>query len=259
MTFDGAARTYDHDFSQHRIAQYLRGRVWARLDRLFSPGMRVLELGCGTGQDAIHLAQRGVEVIASDASTAMLAVTERNAQAHGITLQTLHLDFNQPATWQVNGLIEGVYSNFGALNCTDQWATLGDWLGQQLPPGAPIGVGVMGRFCLWESLWHGMRGNWRTATRRWGGKNQATLPDGTTFSVYYPTARTFAQALSPAFDVTDWVGMGILLPTSDSYGAIETHPRLERWLTRADSWVADKKSPLRGWADHFWMELKRRG
>ena len=36
--------------------------VWRRLDDGFGPGDRVLELGCGTGEDAVHLAQRGVRV-----------------------------------------------------------------------------------------------------------------------------------------------------------------------------------------------------
>ena len=36
-------------------------------------GERVLELNCGTGEDAVHLARRGVRVLATDNSPRMLA------------------------------------------------------------------------------------------------------------------------------------------------------------------------------------------
>jgi len=45
-----------------------RGQVWSVIDSLFRPGDRVLDLGCGTGDDALHLAERGVDVEGIDAS-----------------------------------------------------------------------------------------------------------------------------------------------------------------------------------------------
>src|SRR5690606_23171976 len=49
----------------------LRSAAWAWMDRAFRPGDRVLELGCGTGADAVHLAGRGVAVVATDVSAEM--------------------------------------------------------------------------------------------------------------------------------------------------------------------------------------------
>src|SRR6185312_4726413 len=42
------------------------------------PNARVLEIGCGTGQATLPLAQRGCQVLAMDLSPAMAAVARRN-------------------------------------------------------------------------------------------------------------------------------------------------------------------------------------
>ena len=52
-----------------------------------SPGARVLDCAAGTGQLAVGLAQRGFEVVASDASGAMVARTAELAQRHGVALE----------------------------------------------------------------------------------------------------------------------------------------------------------------------------
>ena len=41
---------------------------------------RILELGCGTGEDALRLARRGLEVVAVDASPGMIQVARQKAQ-----------------------------------------------------------------------------------------------------------------------------------------------------------------------------------
>lgn len=258
MTFNTAALTYDQDFTQQGIAGYLRGRVWEHLDQLFTPPMRVLELGCGTGEDALHLLKRGVEVIATDASAAMLEVAQQKvAEAQqGYHLATQQLDFNNPSTWQLEGQIDGVYSNFGALNCTDQWPALAAWLATKLPRGAKVGLGVMGRFCLWESLWHGLHGDWRIASRRWSGQHQATLADGSTFPVFYPAPAMLARAFAPFFEVRCWMGLGTFLPSSDIYPIVAARPRLQNTLTTLEYHLAHRR-PFRSWADHYWMELER--
>src|ERR1700730_1484757 len=67
----------------------------------FSPGQRVLDVGCGVGTTAIHLAhQFGVEVTAVDISRLMLERAEVNVRRSGVRGRVqvkagdiLHLDF----------------------------------------------------------------------------------------------------------------------------------------------------------------------
>lgn len=253
-SFDTAANTYDHDFTHTDLGRWLRGRVWERLSRLYPSGSFVLELGCGTGEDAVWLAQRGVQVLATDASPMMLEQTQAKAAAMGVDLQTAILDLNAlPPSFDYQ--FDGVFSNFGPLNCTNKWSVLAQFLRPRLKPNAQLGFGVMSPFCLWETLWHGAHFNFKTAFRRWKRQAAATLPNGATFPVYYPTPRQLASAFAPYFQQTAILGLGVFLPPSDSFGVIQKHPRLARRLMALEQQWASRW-PFRTWADHYWMELK---
>jgi SAM-dependent methyltransferase len=77
--FDRQAETYDR-FADGVIGRTLRARVHERLLDRFRAGHRVLELNCGTGVDAVRLAQHGVRVVATDVSAGMLARARRNVE-----------------------------------------------------------------------------------------------------------------------------------------------------------------------------------
>jgi len=64
--------------------------------RLLEPreGMKLLDVGCGTGNYALELARIGVQVTGIDVSRAMLDVAERKAEAMGVKLQLIHADIN---------------------------------------------------------------------------------------------------------------------------------------------------------------------
>ena len=42
--------------------------------------LRVLEIGCGTGEDALFLAQQGIHITATDASEEMLRITREKTE-----------------------------------------------------------------------------------------------------------------------------------------------------------------------------------
>src|SRR5438105_4397645 len=67
--YDAVAPKYD---LQLEPAGWIRRALWRHLDRLFQPGDTVLDVGCGTGTDAIHLARNHIRVTAIDASAGML-------------------------------------------------------------------------------------------------------------------------------------------------------------------------------------------
>jgi ubiquinone/menaquinone biosynthesis C-methylase UbiE len=51
------------------------------------PGMRVLDVGAGTGNAALAAAASGADVVATDVTSELLAVGERHARERGLTLR----------------------------------------------------------------------------------------------------------------------------------------------------------------------------
>src|SRR5215208_5724211 len=72
--FDAVAESFDERFGAWRSVAAQRRAVRSVLLRAFPVGSRVLELGGGTGEDARWLAERGREVLLTDASPAMVRV-----------------------------------------------------------------------------------------------------------------------------------------------------------------------------------------
>ncbi|MDZ4764762.1 MAG: class I SAM-dependent methyltransferase [Chloroflexota bacterium] len=265
--FDPLAPTYDHDFTASPIAAHLRARVHARLDRAFGAGDSVLELGCGTGEDALRLAQRGVRVLATDASDGMLAAARaKTAGEPLIMIQKLDLSnlTPQPPLDMERGsrvsdggeVFDAVYANFGVLNCVDDWRPLALWLSARVRSGGIAGFGVMSPFCVWEIMWHGLHGEWGVAFRRLRGSARFDVGGGA-IAIHYPTIRRLTRDFAPHFKRVHVEPLGVLLPPSDVYGAIERRPR---WLRRLLMWDAriGQARALALFADHYWIEFERR-
>jgi ubiquinone/menaquinone biosynthesis C-methylase UbiE len=258
QAFDSLAADYDADFTESIIGRYLRNRVHERLQHHFAPGTQVLELGCGTGEDALWLAKQRVYVTATDSSNEMLRrATQKAGPQPNLSFQQLDLH-----TWLANDIeanrYEGAFSNFGPLNCLTEWKTLAHNLSKILRPGGIAAFGVMSPACLWEPIWHGLHGNWRTATRRW--KKTVTFQPTTPIEgiqVSYPSIRRLRQDMEPYFECVQVMPLGVFVPPSDVYGAVEKR----RWLL--DKLLFLEKhlghhALLAPFGDHYWIEFRKR-
>ena len=70
--FDVLAPSYNALWTDTPRGREQRAAVWREIDGLFHEGDRVLDLGCGTGDDALHLMGLGVEVLGIDAAPKMV-------------------------------------------------------------------------------------------------------------------------------------------------------------------------------------------
>ena len=73
--FDILAQNYDADFTSSAIGRLQRNRVWSYLNPIIKEAgrpLKILEINCGTGDDAIQLATMGHRVIATDSSAGMI-------------------------------------------------------------------------------------------------------------------------------------------------------------------------------------------
>lgn len=257
MTFDSEAASYDDAFTHTAIGRYLRDRVHERLTNHFSAGDHVLEIGCGTGEDALFLAERGVRVTATDASPEMLHVAQTKAIGHPL-VDFAVLDLARLPPDGFTHQYDGAFADFGPLNCIVDWRPLAAWLAQRVKPGGVIAFGVMAPFCLWEMEWHGLHFDFKTAFRRLR-KNTTFTPagdDATALRIAYPTVKRLTDDFAPFFVRVHLAPLGIALPPSDAFGFVEKRPHLVRFLLRWEERFA-RHSKLALFADHYWIEFQR--
>lgn len=264
--FDLLARDYDAVFSNSRLGRLLRVKVQRRLGAAFAPGEHVLELGCGTGEDAVWLAGRGVRVTAIDSSPEMLAVAREKAARQGVEdrIRFRQMDLGRFGSGQPGselgageGCFDGCFSNFGALNCLTERASLAAALAARIRPAGRLLVVVMGPFCLLETVGHLSRGRLRAARRRLGPDRRARLASSESVQVRYPSPRRLGREFAPGFRCLGSTAIGLLLPPTDFAAVVERWPR----LFAAASAVEDRLAPLQplSWlADHYLLTLERR-
>ena len=264
--FDAAAGVYDSDFTETQLARWLRETVWEVLGATFAAGDHVLELGCGTGEDAVWLARRGVHVTATDASTVMLDAAQRKAAAAGISdmIDFAAIDLSaMPVTNDRSPITDhrlpfaGAFSNFGPLNCLADRRPLAAALAGWLPRGGKVVLVVMGPACPWEIGWHLLHGKPGAAFRRLGSGVEAHVGDGATIPVWYPSPRTLASEFGDGFDVVELRGIGSVLPPSYLSHLVDRQPGLFSRLARLDQRIG-KVWPATWLNDHYLMVLKRR-
>ncbi len=254
--FDAAAAGYDAQFSDSRLGRMLRDSV-RRLLGDFGPGQRVLEIGCGTGADAVWLAERGVDVVASDQSPAMLETTRKRATKAGVDLQTAVVDIGALPDGLDNRLFDGVISNFGPLNCVADRKPLARWLAERCAPGARLVLVVMGPICPWEIGWYALAGDLRSATRRFRSGGIAHAGGGGEVRVWYPSPRKLRAEFAEFFEPIGTRGVGVLLPPSDAAHVVDRAPRLFNTLGRIERRI-DRLPGVPWLGDHYVQVFLRR-
>ena len=248
------AGTYDATFTDTKVGRALREIVWSRLARTFRPSQRILELGCGTGEDAVRLAGSGVRVVATDPSSRMIQVARQKALDGNCQerIEFRCLPMEDIGAFPAGEMFDGVLSNFGAINCVRNLEALVADVAARLAPGAPLVWVVMGRHVPWEWSWYLLRGQWRKAWRR-------LHPGGTEWrglTISYPTPARMAALLQPYFTVTRLAPLGVVLPPSYAANWLDRSPQTLSMLTRLENW-AQRSRLLASWSDHFIIEATR--
>jgi ubiquinone/menaquinone biosynthesis C-methylase UbiE len=221
--FDRIATSYRNLWDESDAGGLQRNAVRRCMEPLVRAGDRILDLGCGTGEDALRLADLGAVVTGIDASPEMVRI----ARSRGVDATVCRIEnVTGPAA-----SFEGAVSNFGALNCVRDLPALRAPLARLIAPGGYLVICVMGRFCLWETVWYLVRGDIGKAVRRWKGSADSSLGP----RVYYPSIGQIAESFSPAFRLDKIAGIGILVPPSFVRGL----PRdLTRRFARIDRRIA---------------------
>ena len=272
--FDAQACCYDESWTGSVVGRLQREAVWREFDRLLGPRQRLLDLGCGTGADALHFARSGIRVHAVDISPSMLAVARKMAEAEGLTnLVSFELcALEDLARVRDRAPFDGAISNFGAINCVEYLHPLASTMAELLRSGAPLALCYMGRFCLWETIWYLSRGQTGKAFRRSaiadlisGGRSSSRYPQAKRaslgpdhwFQVYYPSVEHVVAAFTRHFRLVSFVGIGVLIPPSYMDSVAKSFPGITRIL-RFSERVICRWPVLRAMGDHRLLVFVRR-
>jgi len=257
--FDEIAETYDATFTNSAIGSAQRKSVWKEIDRIFTAGQRVLEVNCGTGIDALHLARRGVHVIACDSAPQMIAVAKQRAARAAISATvSFRVRANERiGTLRNEGPFDGVLSNFSGLNCIPDLSFLAFDLAQLTKKGSKMALCLFGRFCIWETSWYLSRGNIRKTVRRFRhGECSSALSARSETRVWYHSVRQLKRTFSPYFRLFGWKGVGVTVPPSYLEFLATGYPRLFHLASRIDPWLGHCPG-FRAMADHMLLTFER--
>ena len=261
--FDRAAADYDSTVGLNPCMRYMREVSLKTLERAFLPGQRVLEIGCGTGDEALALARRGVRVLATDVSPRMVEATERKAAAAGVAHLIETRVLAASALMELGDLVpvgglDGAYSSFGPLNGEAQLEPVARALTRFVRPQGWFVASAMARYCLFEILWFLIHGQARHALRRWSGHAQASVSASSPARVptWYYTPTSFERSFAPAFRRASCRALPLVLPPPYLSGLWGRWPKLWAQLEPLDGALSGVR-PLSALGDHFMMMLRR--
>lgn len=257
--FNQIAGAYDANFTDSAIGRAQRKSVWKEIDRAFTPGQHVLEINCGTGVDALHLAGRGVHVTACDSAPRMIAVARQRAR---LTSVSATVDFRVLANERIGtlrneGPFDGILSNFSGLNCIPDLSFLAYALGRLVKERSKMVLCLFGRICLWETFWYLSQGNVPKSLRRFSHSGRpAVLSDRSEVTVWYHSLRYLKKVFSPYFRLTRWRGVGVAVPPSYLEFLAAKYRGLFRFAAEIDPWFGGCPG-LRAMADHMLLTFER--
>lgn len=167
--YSAVAPSYDRVTSEDA---WMRRVLHDRYRRLFRPGDRVLDLGCGTGLDTLFLAGLGLRVTALDLSPGMIEALEAKLASAGPAgrVEARVGDAAELEGWPPASF-DGVVSAFAALNTLPDLSGAARGIARVLRPGGRAVLHLLGRAGAWERLALAARLRWREAgrltERRW--------------------------------------------------------------------------------------------
>jgi SAM-dependent methyltransferase len=237
--WDLTAEHYDQIFSQTVIGKVQRDAVWRELDKSFQSGMHILELNCGTGVDAVHLAARGVRLVACDLSSKMIDAARKRLEETGLDS---FVDFRVLATEKIESLagdppFDGAFSNFSGLNCVQDIPEAARNLARLLKPGAKALLCIVGRLSPWEMGWHLAHGRPALALRSF--RRTPTTDITAQGVIQYPSVNDMRRMFAPEFRLRGWMGIGVAVPPSclEPFagmfpGVVNGLAKIDRYLSR---------------------------
>ncbi|HEY1039332.1 MAG TPA: class I SAM-dependent methyltransferase, partial [Bacteroidia bacterium] len=171
----------------------------------------VLEINCGTGEDARWLGSQGLKVEASDISEGMIEVCKQKKVPANFSV----CDTRNLLSKYNTQLFDMIFSNFGGLNCLNP-GEIKQFMADStelLKPNGMIAAVIMGRNCIWERYYFRKKKDSRK-NRRLAKTGVNTTIKGEHFLTYYYSPGEFYDAGKEYFELVACKPIGLFVPPS---------------------------------------------
>lgn len=238
--YDTIAGEYDRQLAGDT---WMREVLWQRYRAAFHPGEHVLDVGCGTGTDAIFLARHGIRVTGIDLSPAMLAQAERKVTSHGLAPAVRLLSMDLAALDHLPaGEFDGIISSFASLNTSPSLSQFAADAARLLRPNGRMILHLLSGGSLWERVSLIRHGRW-SAARELEHRREHTFPvGGRPIQHYLPRADdVYTRYFARDFQLCRARGLGITRPPRSirhvPEGALIALARLDGLIGSHRPWI----------------------
>ncbi len=253
--FDIASNHYDSSFTFSRIGKAQRKFVYNHIDSIvnINKKLSILEINCGTGEDAIYLSKLGHDVIATDVSESMIRIAKSKNTLSNLTFEVL--DINAISKDSFNRKFDLIFSNFGGLNCLSkpELSAFLDTSAHLLNPNAKLIMVLMPKHCIWEQLYFGIKGNLKKAKRRYTDKYLLVNVNNVSVKTWYYNPKEIISLTKKLFTPKKIKPVGIAIPPSYFENSFLAKKPFLNGLRIIEKLLS--QSFWAKYADHFLIEL----
>lgn len=256
--FDTHAPVYDDHFSHTLIGKIYRNIVQDYLLKILpQEPLNILELNCGTGEDALFLASRGHRITAIDISDEMLRVARDKSLPMKPEASPEFLCMDMRQIENLPHAFDLVFSNFGGLNClppADLKKVLQDAM-SLLKPGGKLILVIMPQYCLWEIFYFFFKFRWGKMFRRKSKQAVQVAIDGVRVNTWYYQPQEIRNMLG-SYLCEKLIPVGIALPPPSFSPILENHPGRLKFFKRIEQFLSSR-SLFSGIADHYLIDFRK--
>ena len=254
--FDRIAEEYDSTFTDSYIGKAQRGVVWSYVDNFLKDKkeLNILELNCGTGEDAIHFARMGHNVLATDQSIAMLEITRRKVESEKLNnkINIRQLDILQLSEQEFKQKFDLIFSDFGGLNCINRnnLVNLSETIKQNLTTSGRLIFVIMSNCCAWESLYYLLKLKFKESRRRKIKSGVQASLNGDQILTYYYSPKEVKNIFNKNFNIISTRPVGLFIPPSYLEKFFKGKTKMFNILRRLEN-IIHKSSSFSSFSDHF--------
>ncbi|WP_333877160.1 class I SAM-dependent methyltransferase [Flavobacterium sp.] len=251
--FDQAAANYDHTFTHTEIGQMQRALVYGELSNHLHGIQTILEINCGTGEDAVWFSKKNYTITATDISPKMIDIAKSKANLHFAVA-----DINSITTTFAGEKFDLLFSNFGGLNCLSrpELEQFFREISSILSPQGKMALVIMPKNTLWERLYFLAKAQFKNSSRRKKASVIAKV-DGENVTTFYYNPKDIVTLANTNFEITAVKPIGFFVPPSYLNDFFTNKKGLLRFLNRLEQGVKHW-SWLSKYADHYLIILQKK-